>query len=905
MDKEQKTIELTEANNTPSWIEVINTPDAFLWKLETNNIKDLASDKIDIWQDGNRYIFSIDGKTSFSVVGKNNFEAFVNAFYDNAETAEIKAVAKLNWLKLEVLFGNDPKISQYEAELKEHREQANDPYITQQRIDRLQEFFENQIDATRRNTFWATSSYPKQQREYRRTHREEAKKRLKSLKRLEKELNKINQGLSEYSDTNAYQQDLELKTIAEELDKLSDQVPNFVSTKMDIITGKADISPSYGLEINSKKDAKKLLKSLEKYNKELKKITEKTQNAAQENFRAEDLDSLQKYLNDVVNNKIDPATIPWTAAHKAAFNELVKLDASLKDTFPMLSTKEMEKAGTLSWNQDDITQQNTGSTTSPNNQSWTDNLWNNPQNNNETTNNWSFNEAVKNWWLYGWLNHLTEWFQDQSQRGQNFYKSFGNVALLAGWIFLGVKALWATWRLIRGKKKEGDRWWVAGTAGLLLATAGRPQDIFKWGYSSEKIAGLLSWIGIGNKKEGNNESGNGWNVENNSNTVTNSPQETLKAATGAMTLFGPMTYEQMKTILKPDSDGKLKLDWNTYDAMLAEAKADKENPITLPKDKATAAAREAFLEKIGKDDKKGIIDLALTSMGITWNKLNDTANSKNTFSESAEKYIQKAIALGNFMDTKNYEQTNGELQNSIQEYMKWDKTLEQLESEWVFEKQVNIPDEVKASIKTQIDALDISDNKKKQIFKDAVHQFYYNWNSSDKDLFKIEKWTDGQIIMSTYKEKTPITLDRKLSGLAIQYPTTKETLRVANLTNRIKDLSREKQPANNDETPFRLDETNRITFNDSTIFDLLNQDTTLISKSWLESVSKKLSSKENKEKYINYLNDRWKNKSNINYVPAAVAATVGWSTIEDQWTPNQSNETQKLDEEKKKNWETK
>ncbi|HCY21800.1 TPA: hypothetical protein DIC40_08395 [Patescibacteria group bacterium] len=133
-------------------------------------------------------------------------------------------------------------------------------------------------------------------------------------------------------------------------------------------------------------------------------------------------------------------------------------------------------------------------------------------------------------------------------------------------------------------------------------------------------------------------------------------------------------------------------------------------------------------------------------------------------------------------------------------------TLAELESLGVFEKAVDIAPEIKTKLDTQIDALtDVTEDEKKQLHE-AVYQFYMD-SKADINLEK----QNGKLVLTTHNESTPLDLGNKSipglvnqNGSAMTFPMTKELLRVANLTNRIKNLTRNLTPIKTDK-PFYIE----------------------------------------------------------------------------------------------------
>jgi len=839
-------IDINEVKNHPA-VPVIENEDAFLATLNDYKINDISDpNQVQIQKDGDRYIFTIfdteNNKTTFALRNKGNVEVFITAFLDRQKTQDQEVAVYMTWIERNQLIIKKwtyEEMQKLRGEVFEHNVNSRNPDKIEDRIDMLKDFFDAQKDESRREAFWLTSKYSRSpmERDFWAINKQEAKKRLKDLKNIETEFKKLNK--KEIVENDELNYDLtknRLINLSMQLDKLSANVPLFETQNNALKSGTTDITPDYKIDVArmNKSQAKRLLKTIKDYNEKQRKVSNISSDASQEHLKARDMSGLQAYLEWVVNWTINPSVTPFDPKWQDDYNAMVDFDKSWQNDYP-----------NLSWRNPDNNDKNI-SNNNPNNPT----TWNEQLNQNDQVNNngkvkdqyWNWVDAVWWWWIFWWIDHGTEWRQDQSERWQKFYKSFGNVALLAGGIFLGIKALGATWRIIRWKKKEWDRWWLWWTAWLLLLTAGRPQDLFKWGYASEKFADLLRLIGIDGKK--------------NDGSAESSQQSVEQSTTWAMALFNGMKYEDMAKIIETNN-GKMKLKPDVRQARLTDAK--NKLPTASVDEKANLQWKIAFLEAIGQNDDRWLLDLALTSMGVSYPTLSSSPNS--TFNESAQAFIQRSIDLGELMNSKDYQKTNNESDEKIREYMAGNMTLEELENSGAFEKKVSLSQDVQNLLKSQIETLSITDDKDKQNLTEAVMQFYQDWPTSDKSGFKIEKDGDN-IIISTYGEKTPITLDKKINWLPVTFDTTKEAIRVANLTNRIKNLSRNLKPAKDDK-PFHIESMTTgsgvgwIAFDNQDRYKVWTTDVTMISTSWLEDVSKIISQDENKKIYVEYLNGLW------------------------------------------------
>lgn len=892
---------ITEAKNNVKATDIVETSDRFLFLMDQFNVKDLwDSSKINIQKDNGRYIFSLNnnGHEYMFSVAPSSFKEFITDFVDREKAIDEHAVIELNGLQLNIFRWSDPRLQEYAWTEKEYQKLATDPENISERITLLKDFFTNQKNESFREKFWISSKYAKtsKERDYRRINEVEAKNRLKKLKNLERSFDDAMNWRAKDQWLNNYLVENDLKNISHELDELSDMVPQFILQRNSLINREADITPTYDMELTklNKRQLKRLLKRVKDHNKNLVALTALGNQFWQQHMRARDLSALEQYLEDVTNTKVDPTLIPFTPEHKEQYKVLLSLYSDLQGEFPVEDKKIDEKTT----NNEQII---TGTTT------------NTPLTRENTTDNTILNtpEGIDtNKGFFSYTNEWTKWIQNTTERGQNFYRSFGNIALLAGGIFLGVKALRSTWRLITGKsKKENtlgkDFWRLGWAAGLLLFTAGRPQDLFKWGEGATSFNKILAWITGKNNKENNVQS-------------SNSIEGVAQAITGASLLFGSeATYGKIKDMVSPGQDGKMRIKPEIREKQLAYYTDIVNNPSGKTAEEVnTAKARKEFLEQIGKNDQKGIVHLALTGVGLPWSELSKPENKDIPFTKQANEVISRALNIGTYMDSRGYTKTNTEVDKRITDYVtKGTPTLEELETEWVFEKAVNIQPEVKSKLDAQIDALTgLTDEQKKQL-REALYQFYMDLPEPKKDTLIENK--DGKLVLTTYGESTPLDLDNKaISGLMqpnglypMQFPMTKEMLRVAHLTNYINSITRNLTPTKKQNNPFYIEPGvsgvgKRIAFDNTERYEAWKKDTTMISNNWLESISRQLANDKNKEAYAAYLNglQYWKwgrNNESTVVIPTPVIipeeTILEWEEI-DANIINQENLQKDLDE---------
>jgi len=142
----------------------------------------------------------------------------------------------------------------------------------------------------------------------------------------------------------------------------------------------------------------------------------------------------------------------------------------------------------------------------------------------------------------------------------------------------------------------------------------------------------------------------------------------------------------MKQFLIKDADGNMKVDPTQYQTLLDTFKTGTK--------KNDAAA--TFLESVGKNDDKNIINLALTGMGITRENIQDTDKADSKFDKSASDSIIRLREVTEYLEKNKYNKVNPETMLLVEDYIAGKKgayTLDELNVRGdVFYKETTIID---------------------------------------------------------------------------------------------------------------------------------------------------------------------------------------------------------------------
>jgi hypothetical protein len=289
-----------------------------------------------------------------------------------------------------------------------------------------------------------------------------------------------------------------------------------------------------------------------------------------------------------------------------------------------------------------------------------------------------------------------------------------------------------------------------------------------------------------------------------------------------------------------------------------------------------ADLRKMLQDTIGKDDKKNIIPMGLSQLGIRPDTI-DTIDQDKTVDEMFLLYtnniaVQESYRLkkGFILTPKGNEEV-AKLYSSGKELT--EKDFEALNQQggifYTKEQKIETAEDkiIKEALHKQIDALDLTDEEKTNA-KLAMDNFY-NWlpNSINKSQIAILKEGDIVYLRSGAKstEKTAIDFKaRTLRGFAYDFGNYFDMFASAHLTNRMKEVFGNQAAVS--ENPFHINTlTGNIEFDSTKSREFYKKDTTAVSAgrftSKLETISPVL--EEHKQDYCDYLN-RSKNRKIAN-----------------------------------------
>ena len=855
----------------------------FQGELHNNNVKDLFDPKLTIKQDKEKYIFAINGVNKFVVNGKIDFTTFIQDFYNNVAKTEWwneqkRALVKV--YKLEKQTKVEIIISETAQELRELQSQINnnetlaekatDIEKVKHKVERLIVFFKQEKKLAKSETSWwiFNTKYDRKDQGLWNIQQTEIDRRLKELDKIKGQIERlannkdkkytINRDIDnkdntksvndvKMDDVNGMDINITLKQFSDRIEDLGKEAPDFILARNDIILEKWDTVPYYEIIIYDKSDAKKINKSLKKINNEYVILDKLELTAAKRQELSQDLQDLETYLNKVIDNPdtFKPSEHPFVPTHTQEFYELIKIDPTLK-AFMQLNkeaSKTPNETTETVWTATGVTHETINQ---------------NKKENESVGSGYSdTKEAFEKWGIGGAMNY---WLNKSNMKPEQkqFWWGVSNLAVTGGVIFLWWKMISSAYKMIfKSDKKEGKGIYDWTNRARLSI----PTVLTLWANArkGESLGKLLTWGGM-TKAIANMFSGG--NTSETTNQTVQDKETRIKykeGFPGATAVFNKLNYWEMKQFLIQDGN-QMKIDPNKYDTLLEIFKNwSKKNE-----------AAAAFLESIGRNDEKHVLNLWLIGMGIQREDIENDNNKNKPFDKAASEAIARLQSVIEFMNKEGkwYNKINSETQYLVDNYIANGKDigdLEDLEARGdVFYKEINVVD--KTGLAAKIKELANGNKQKEEDLLLAINTFYKKWPTSNKNI----ELTGNRpkITFKTYNETATIDLDKKtLDGFTAKdaFSSYNEIFKAANLTNRIKFLCKDKQAVS--DSPFYLsigikDVGRDITFDNAKLFST-DFDTEIMTAGWwgaLKNISPTL--EDNKQAYCDYLNANkfWKAK---------------------------------------------
>lgn len=601
----------------------------------------------------------------------------------------------------------------------------------------------------------------KEDRWYEKEYKWQIENRIRRLEQIKKFLERYEKKPDHLSAKSLARYDRELKWFQNEIDQ-------FEERRDFIVLEKASGLTPFEIDIHTFKDAKEIRSAYDEVNAMLRKLNSLELDAALRTELKEELEWLQKYLEESINGTIDAGKQPFKLKHYEDFVQLGIID-------PYVYPKEQEFINKNISDKTNIDKTN----------HLIDKDWNKVCTPIHNYNN--MKEAREKWWITWTIDY---WFSktNMTPKQRQFWKWASNLALIWWWIWLGWKALSSILWFDKNKWKDRWKWiwWIVWWTLLLQTTTGKNpiqavKELFNWWDTSKRISGLFAW----------------WVDWNNIWTEIwpNTPAEVITYYHGfswVPAMFAWLKISELKTQIKQDTNGKMKIE--NYDAL-----------ATVLDSKNKQAADMVRKLKIN-NDPHNIIDLTLDWMWLNRDKIQEWWDE--LFEKYAVDSFDRLKSINDFMVQNKYEKVNIEwLRNDVKNYIATgNPSLIALEKAWLFsadwktEKVIDTDLDIKNFneandtlwLKDKVKSLSVSENQKK-ILVAAGNLLHKETNNNNDIEFKESGWN---IYLKTYGEWTPINVarktipDLKYSWAEIFFENTMEMIKVANLTNYIKRLFR-------------------------------------------------------------------------------------------------------------------
>jgi len=378
----------------------------------------------------------------------------------------------------------------------------------------------------------------------------------------------------------------------------------------------------------------------------------------------------------------------------------------------------------------------------------------------------------------GWcLDRLTPWFITEGIDKLNAepatkerLKTLSWAVFLVGAGVLAWKTVSRTRKAMFGKEEmtAKDRWWIATGAAIFGGSYVSSGNIFNFKSLTKDLGSL-------GKSTANRFSSSPENLG--SNDPNASAEVLMTDGINTMnTIFRGRTWEEINSILI-EENGKTKIDYKKAKIAIQTNKAN------IP----DADTRLQMINTLEKSPNQNIIHLWVQALWLNKEKL--AKNGKKKYEELVNTKMENFFHLIKFMDNNEYKRRNPDMVDDIYDYMGGKKGLtpEKLGKMGAFEKDEILTED--NPLKNNIENLTtITDTNKKtelyhqslKVYKELKKDTNYKWNFEF-----IEK--NGQLYLKTYNKETAIDLEKKQLG-SISLYTTYQTLKAANLTNRLQDI---------------------------------------------------------------------------------------------------------------------
>lgn len=610
---ETKNLDIQQAVEWEKFNKTLYTFDEFKTELAANRISDIFSDT-KIKQDKQIYIFTINGENRFAINGETNLIHWIQKFYEEqwakeSRKAEEKVLIRIEGLRLEYIKSKTQDeldiLKKDITKVENSIEKATDIENVKWKIDRLITFYEQEKKLSNENIWrFLGREYNRKDTALRKINKTEIKWRIKELnkiknqiERLEKNKNKT-YGDVEMNDINDMDMNMTLKQVSEKIEDLGKEAPDFILSRNAIVLWEGDTTPYFEIIGYDKSDARKLNRSLKRINNEYVILDELKLTGAKRQELSQDLQDLEEYLNNVINNPdtFKPSEHPFMPRHTKEFFALMNIKPTpeqLQELNKNAADKQEVAAIVAGASTTETIETRSTTSTTENAQNY---------------GNKDYLETFKNWGVTWVIRKTLNMFPNMSNEAKNTRTNLLVVGGVGFWVFKLAKWLFTGRFGKKGEGKDTPRWQraliVGGVTLGFNAFGSNPLS------AAQKFIGW--WLDFNTLKiqwpRAANEKVEDWEKE--------------LSYIELNTIFGTLPITELKKFIDPTT---FKMTEWGHNGLLAN----------FPWTDANNVEKRALIEKIRKGNDKDMLKTSFAKIGITPENINNL-NQDRTIREYTE-----------------------------------------------------------------------------------------------------------------------------------------------------------------------------------------------------------------------------------------------------------------------------
>jgi len=272
-----KQLEITQAVEGEKFNKTVQTFQEFKKELVLNWVNDIFS-SMTVKQDDTKYIFAMNNKNLFAINGKVNLISWLQKFYkekgaSETQKEEEQVLIRLEWLELQhITTKTEEELALLQEDITKTEnlsERSTNIENVKYKVERLIKTFEQERDLAKESSSWFSSKYDKKDDNLRKIHKKEIERRLKELNKIKEQIELLANNKNKtyeiewdidpadktkevssvkevkMDDENAMDTTMTLKQLSDRIEEIGKEVPDFITTRNDIILEKWDTNPYY------------------------------------------------------------------------------------------------------------------------------------------------------------------------------------------------------------------------------------------------------------------------------------------------------------------------------------------------------------------------------------------------------------------------------------------------------------------------------------------------------------------------------------------------------------------------------------------------------------------------------------------------------------------------------------